>query len=74
MAIIKHSRKVKSLKKKSIFYEAQVYVRGVRVAIKTFETQAEAAKWHDEIKRQYTSGQVADRVAAELSFGEVFER
>lgn len=53
MAVIKHVRKAKNSKKRTVFYEAQVYVRGVRVTIKTFETRAEAGVWHDQTKRQF---------------------
>lgn len=38
--------------KKRTFYRAQVYVRGVRLADKVFETLAHAATWHDEEKKR----------------------
>jgi len=36
--------------KKKTFYHAEIYVRGVRLADQTFDTQAAAYKWHDEEK------------------------
>lgn len=73
MAIIKHSRTNKKLKKKTIFYEAQVYVRGVRIATKSFETQAEAAVWHDEAKKQLVSGQITHEDVGSMLFGTVLK-
>ncbi len=74
MAIIKHSRTNKTSKKKTIFYEAQVYVRGVRVATKTFETQAEAAVWHDEAKKKSLSGQITHEEVGNMLFGTVLQK
>lgn len=38
--------------KKATYYRAQVYVRGVRLGDKVFETLAAAAAWHDEMKKR----------------------
>jgi len=40
--------------KKKTFYRAQVYVRGIRLGDKIFETLAQAATWHDEEKEKLT--------------------
>lgn len=40
--------------KKKTYYRAQVYVRGVRLGDKAFETLAQAASWHDEEKKKLT--------------------
>lgn len=56
MAVIKRFRNLKSSKKKTVFYEAQVYVQGVRVALRTFPTRAEAEVWHDKTKADYLAG------------------
>ncbi len=72
MAIIKHSRTNKNTRKKTIFYEAQIYVRGVRVTSKSFETQAEASTWHDEGKKQYLHGQIVTNEVREMTFSDVF--
>ena len=52
MAIIKRFNKKNG--KKRIFYQAQVYVRGYRIAHKSFETKALAVIWHEEQKKRLT--------------------
>ena len=52
MAIIKRFHKKNGRKK--IFYQAQVYVRGVRLTFKSFNTKAEAVIWHEEQRRKLT--------------------
>ena len=52
MAIIKRFNKKNG--KKRIFYQAQVYVRGYRIAHKSFETKALAVIWHEEQKKKLT--------------------
>ena len=50
MAIIKrYSRKNKQ---KKICYQAQIYIRGVRLKCKTFKNKTEACVWHDKEKEQ----------------------
>ena len=39
-------------KNKKVFYEAQVYVRGVRLAYRCFDSRAEAHSWHDQQKEK----------------------
>lgn len=46
MAIIKRFHKRNG--KKKIFYQAQVYVRGIRLNYKSFNTKVEAVIWHEQ--------------------------
>lgn len=39
-------------KNKKVFYEVQVYSRGLRLAYKCFESKAEAHSWHDQQKEK----------------------
>ncbi len=57
MAVTKRTRKTKG-RTKTIFH-AEIYVRGVRIADKTFETAASAHTWHDQEKRRWESGQIS---------------
>lgn len=50
MAITKRKRKGK------VFYQAEVYVSGERVATECFDTAAAANDWHDRTKRRYEQG------------------
>ena len=50
MAIIKRFHKKNG--KKKIFYQAQVYVRGVRLTYRSFNTKAEAVIWHEMQKKK----------------------
>jgi len=74
MAVIKRFRNLKSSKKKTVFYEAQVYVQGVRVALRTFQTRAEAEVWHDKTKSDYVAGilpveVVPKKIESDITFG-----
>ncbi|RYZ86382.1 MAG: site-specific integrase [Proteobacteria bacterium] len=51
MAVTKRYRT--SNGKKKAVYQAEIWVKGVRVESKQFETQAHAYVWHDETKRKY---------------------
>jgi hypothetical protein len=42
--------------KKKVFYRAQVYVSGIRIADKVFETQGAAHTWHDQEKEKLERG------------------
>ncbi|MGE0174048.1 MAG: site-specific integrase [Oligoflexales bacterium] len=80
MAVMKRFRILKSSNKKTVFYEAQVYVRGIRAAIRSFETRAEAEVWHDVTKASLLSGKPAvqtttgDASQSSDTFGSVVER
>lgn len=58
--------------KKVTYYRAQIYVRGVRLADRVFDTQATAHAWHDQEKRKLEEDPSAD-VRQDITFGEVFE-
>ena len=45
MAIIKRYHKKNG--KKKVFYQAQVYVRGMRLTYKSFDTKISAVIWHE---------------------------
>jgi integrase len=59
---------------KNTFYHAEVYVRGVRVQDRTFETQAAAYAWHDKTKDQYLKGEQGQEPDEGLLFSEVVEK
>jgi len=42
MAITKRKYRIKKQKKPVIFYQAEVFIKGVRVSVKTFRTKREA--------------------------------
>ena len=50
MAIIK--RYIKKNGQRKVCYQAQVYVKGIRLQCKTFKNKTEACIWHDKQKEQ----------------------
>ena len=54
MAIIKRRYKSKNHKKPVIYYQVEIFVKGVRVSTKTFSTNREAVFWHKREKHKYT--------------------
>ena len=50
MAIIKRYHRKNG--KKKVFYQAQVYVRGMRLTYKSFNTKAGAVIWHEQQKKK----------------------
>ena len=52
MAIIKRY-KIKNGKRK-VFYQAQVYIRGMRLNYKSFNTKVETCVWEEEQKQKLT--------------------
>ena len=48
MAIIKRKYRTKKQKKPVIYYQAEVFMKGVRIAVKNFSTKREAVLWHEE--------------------------
>ena len=54
MAIIKRQYRTKKQQKPKIFYQAEVFVKGVRVSMKTFSTRREAVFWHEKEKHKFT--------------------
>ena len=47
MSIIKRQNK-----NKKVFYNVEIYIRGVRMAFKQFYNKAEAHSWHDRVKEK----------------------
>jgi integrase len=72
MGIRKRIRKTKSSRRN--VYDAEVYVRGQRVAFKTFETRGQAEDWYLETKYSFAYGRQNDSVVQLMSFSEVFSR
>ena len=54
MAIIKRQYRTKKQQKPVIFYQAEVFIKGVRVSMKTFSTKREAVFWHEKEKQRLT--------------------
>ena len=54
MAIIKRKYRTKKQQKPIIFYQAEVFIKGARVSIKTFSTKREAVFWHEREKNKFT--------------------
>ncbi|MCY4512592.1 MAG: site-specific integrase [Bdellovibrionales bacterium] len=54
MAIIKRSYRTKKQKKPVIFYQAEVFIKGARVSVKTFRTKREAVLWHEKEQCKFT--------------------
>ena len=50
MAIIK--RYVKKNGQKKVCYQAQVYIKGIRLKCRTFKNKTEACVWHDREKEK----------------------
>lgn len=73
MAVTKCIRKTNN--KKTIYYRAQVYVGGVRVADQVFETQAAAYMWHDQEKQKRENGLNEEtKLSLELTFDDCLNR
>ncbi len=54
MAVIKRRYKSKKHQKPVTYYQAEVFVEGVRVSTKTFTTKREAVFWHEKEKHRFT--------------------
>jgi len=72
MAIRKRVRKLRQGKKQIVF-DADVFVRGQRVAYQTFESRVEAELWLEETKRKYLYGEQGPENFALMTFGGVIE-
>ena len=55
MAIIKRKYRSKKQQKPKVFYQAEVFIKGVRIAVKNFSTRREATLWHEEQRHKFTS-------------------
>ena len=54
MAIIKRKYRTKQHQKPKVFFQAEVFIKGVRVAIKNFPTRREAILWHEEQRHSFS--------------------
>ena len=54
MAIIKRKYRTKKNQKPIIFYQAEVFVKGVRVSMKSFSTRREAILWHEQERHKFS--------------------
>ena len=73
MAIIKRFHTKNGRKK--IFYQAQVYVRGVRLNYKSFNTKAEAVIWHEKQKRKLVQDPLSDELEkSEMYFSDCLKK
>ena len=54
MAIIKRKYRSKKQQKPLVYYQAEVFIKSVRVSVKNFPTKREAVLWHEKEKLQFT--------------------
>ena len=54
MAIIKRKYRTKKHQKPVIFYQAEVFVKGVRVSMKSFSTRKDAIFWHEQERHKFS--------------------
>ncbi len=67
MAITKLARKNKHGKKVT-YYLADIYVRGVKVASKSFETRSHAEAWHDDARNSWSEGRNKSKLQQTKAF------
>ena len=74
MAIIKRYHKKNG--KKKVFYQAQVYVRGMRLTYRSFDTKASAVIWHEMQRKQLTKdpSTLFEIDKSEMSFSDCFRK
>ena len=70
MGIRRRNRKKKG-QKKTVF-DAEVYVRGERIAFRTFETRGQAEEWYEQTKTRFESGKVPDTLAERMSVFQMY--
>ncbi|MFK7822649.1 MAG: tyrosine-type recombinase/integrase [Oligoflexales bacterium] len=71
MGVAKRSRKAKG--KKTVFYQAEIYVNGLRLDSKCFETKAEAYLWHEERKKELEKGVKSNHIL-DLTFSDCVKK
>ena len=54
MAITKRKYRTQKQQKPIIYYQAEVFIKGSRVAVKNFPTKREAFVWHEKEKEKFT--------------------
>lgn len=72
MSIRKRVRKLKQGKKQTV-YDAEVFVRGQRVAYQTFESRVDAELWHQDAKHKYLYGDTGPRKSEMMTLADVIE-
>ena len=72
MAIIKRQYRTKKQQKPVTFYQAEVFIKGVRVSVKTFLTKREAVFWHEKEKHKLTFS--PSFLNDQMTFKECFNR
>lgn len=70
MAVTKRVRNSKG--KRKLYYQAEVYIAGVRVDSRLFETKSAAHAWHDETLKRHKLGESSP--GAIMTFRQVVER
>ena len=53
MAIIKRKYRTKKQQKPIVYYQAEVFIKGVHVAVKNFSIRREAILWHKKEKQKF---------------------
>ncbi len=71
MGIRKREKKV--LGKKRFVYVAEVYVRGIRVAYKSFDTRGQAEEWYLKAKAAYSAGEPLEQNRPERTLRDIVE-
>jgi len=74
MAIIKRHHQKNG--KKKFFYQAQVYIRGVRLTYKSFNTKAEAVIWHEKQRKKLIQNpsELFQTDTSEMFFSDCFNK
>jgi integrase len=72
MSVTKLSRKIDG--KKHVVHRAQVYVRGVRLNDRLFDTKAAAHAWHDEEKKRLTQNPNELIIENQISLAECVDK
>ena len=75
MAIIKRKYRSKKQQKPLIYYQAEVFVKGMRVSVKNFPIKREAVLWHEKekIKFTYNPAKLNDRMLFKHCVDKFFE-
>ena len=55
MAITKRQYRTKKQQKPIIYYQAEVFIKGARVAVRNFSIRREAILWHEEQRHKFSS-------------------
>ena len=72
MAIIKRQYRTKKQQKPITYYQAEVFIKGVRVAVKNFSVRRSAILWHEEQRYKLTSS--PSSLNDQMSFKDCMDR